>query len=81
MVPFWLILRIQIETSFIFYRAAAIYYVICTYISPPTSSFTDVAVYPPKTVEEEQERLRSLGKASPDLDSPIDEKKAIDYVV
>jgi nucleobase:cation symporter-1, NCS1 family len=25
-----------------------VYYVICTYISPPTSAMVDVAVYPPQ---------------------------------
>ena len=63
--------------------AALIYYVICVYISPPVNSFTDEALYPPKTIEEEEERLRSLGrKASMEseagLDTPDDEKK--DYV-
>jgi NCS1 family nucleobase:cation symporter-1 len=54
------------------------------YISPPTSSFSDVAVYPPKTIEEEEERLRSLGHTGSlgyegDLDTPTDEKVA-DFV-
>jgi len=31
-----------------------LYYVICTYVSPPTESFVEVAVYPPRTEEEEQ---------------------------
>lgn len=31
-----------------------LYYVICTYISPPTESLVDVPVFPPRTVEEEQ---------------------------
>ncbi|KIM73717.1 hypothetical protein PILCRDRAFT_828851 [Piloderma croceum F 1598] len=64
--------------------AALIYYVLCVYISPPVDSFIDEAVYPPKTVEEEQERLRSLGRSASlgsktDLDTPSDEKEA-DFV-
>lgn len=59
--------------------AALIYYVLCVYISPPVNSFTDEAVYPPKTVEEEEERLRSLGRTASlrsktGLDTPADEK-------
>jgi len=53
--------------------STAIYYVLCTYISPPVSSLSPVAVYPPKTIEEEEERLRTLGRHSPELDTP-DEK-------
>jgi hypothetical protein len=62
-------------------RAAAIYYVLCTYISPPTTSFSE-AVYPPNTIEEEQERIGLLGRASTpesDLNSPSEEK-ASDFV-
>jgi hypothetical protein len=50
--------------------------VICTYISPPVDSLSPVAVYPPKTIEEEEERLRFLGRDSehsPDIGTP-DEK-------
>jgi nucleobase:cation symporter-1, NCS1 family len=51
------------------------------YISPPVNSFTDEAVYPPKTVAEEQERLRSLGRTASldsdaDVSSSADEKKS-----
>jgi hypothetical protein len=71
-----------IRTSFVLHRSTAIYYVICVYISPPTSSFTDVAVYPPKTIEEEQERLRLHSRSIvPDLDTPDDEKKIADFIV
>lgn len=53
------------------------------YISPPVGSLTDVAVYPPKTIEEEQERLRSLGRIGDpdyqDLETPTDEKKEADF--
>jgi len=62
--------------------AALIYYVICVYISPPVDSFSD-AVYPPKTIEEEEERLRSLGRRA-SLESEADaeepEKKESDFV-
>jgi hypothetical protein len=37
-----------------------IYYILCTYVSPPTSSFSPVAVYPPLTIEEEDARLRDI---------------------
>jgi hypothetical protein len=43
-----------------------------------------VAVYRPKTVEEEQERIRPLSRASTpesDLDTPADEKKAADFAL
>jgi NCS1 family nucleobase:cation symporter-1 len=61
--------------------AALIYYVICTCISPPIASFSAEAVYPPKTIEEEQERLRSLGRTASsgyleEVDTPTDEKKS-----
>jgi len=61
--------------------AAFVYYIICTYISPPVSSLSAEAVYPPKTIEEEQERLRSLGRTESsgfvgDVETPIDEKVA-----
>lgn len=64
--------------------SALIYYVLCVYIAPPVDSLIDEAVYPPKTVEEEQERLRSLGRSASlgsktDLDTPSDEKEA-DFV-
>jgi nucleobase:cation symporter-1, NCS1 family len=36
-----------------------LYYVICTYVSPPTESFVDVAVFPPRTEEEEQAQINS----------------------
>jgi NCS1 family nucleobase:cation symporter-1 len=54
--------------------------VICVYISPPVSSLSPVAVYPPKTIEEEEERLRSLGHSdsSPDIPTPSDEKLPVD---
>jgi len=54
------------------------------YISPPVDSFIDEAVYPPQTIEEEEERLRSLGRSASlgsktDLDTPSVEKEA-DFV-
>ena len=33
---------------------------LCTYVSPPTSSLSPVAVYPPLTIEEEEARLREI---------------------
>lgn len=63
--------------------SAFIYYVLCVYISPPLDSWIEVAVYPPKTIEEEEERLRSLGRTSTleaDMDTPSDEKKESDFV-
>jgi len=48
------------------------------YISPPIGTLSAVAVYPPKTIEEEEERLRSLGietSLESVLDTPSDEKK------
>lgn len=64
--------------------AALIYYVICVYISPPVDSFSE-AVYPPKTIEEEEERLRSLGRRASlesEADTPAEdpEKKESDFV-
>jgi hypothetical protein len=61
-----------------------IYYVLCVYVSPPVDSFIDEAVYPPQTIEEEEERLRSLGRSASlgsktDLDTPSVEKEA-DFV-
>jgi NCS1 nucleoside transporter family len=49
--------------------AALIYYVLCVYISPPIDSFTDTASYPPQTIEEEDERLRNLGRKSLESDA------------
>lgn len=49
----WILTRVS--------SAAFIYYILCTYISPPTASLSEVAVYPPKTIEEEDARLRELG--------------------
>jgi len=60
--------------------AAAIYYVICVYISPPTDSFTEVAVYPPQTIEEEQERLRVFDSTATPVETPMDEKKLSEIV-
>jgi len=62
-------------------NAALIYYVLCVYVSPPYKSFCDEAVYPPRTIEEEEERLRSLGHISveSELGTPTDEKDP-DYV-
>jgi len=64
--------------------AALIYYVLCVYVSPPVDSFSDEAVYPPKTLEEEEERLRSLGRTaslgSDAVGTPSDEKKEADFV-
>jgi nucleobase:cation symporter-1, NCS1 family len=37
-----------------FVTCVIVYYVISTYISPPTESLIDVAVFPPRTEEEEQ---------------------------
>jgi len=71
-----------IRISLFLLRAAAIYYVLCTYISPPTGSLTDVPVYPPMTIEEEEERLRSIGVTviqESNLDTPTDEKES-DFV-
>ena len=52
------------------------------YISPPLDSFTDEAVYPPQTVEEEQERLRSLGRtASLDTEAYSADEKKTDLVL
>ena len=64
-----------IQTHLI-HSAALIYYVLCTYVSPPFDSFSEVAVYPPKTIEEEEERLRSLGRkgSEAELDTPSVEK-------
>jgi hypothetical protein len=62
------------------FRAAAIYYVLCVYVSPPTDSFTDVAVYPPMTIKEEEDRVRSLAAAESNLDTPTDEKNPSDFV-
>jgi NCS1 family nucleobase:cation symporter-1 len=56
--------------------AAAVYYVLCTYVSPPTDSFSEEAVYPPRTIEEEEERLRSLGRTSSVEDFEVDDIKS-----
>jgi hypothetical protein len=71
------------NSKYPFVRATAIYYVLSVYVSPPTDSFTDVPVYPPMTIQEEEERVRSLGKiATPDsnLGTPADEKTESDFV-
>ena len=41
-----------------FFLCVIVYYVICTYISPPTESLVEVAVFPPRTEEEEAELVR-----------------------
>lgn len=70
----------QLKICFMF-RAAAIYYVLCVYISPPTDSFTDVAVYPPMTIKEEEDRVQfRLAAAESNLDTPTDEKDPSDFV-
>ena len=53
------------------------------YISPPVGTLSDVAAYPPRTIEEEEERLRSLGLGASlesMVDTPSDEKKEPDFV-
>jgi len=65
------------------FTATLIHYVLSVYIAPPVDSFSEVAVYPPRTIEEEEERLRSLGRTASleaDLDTPDDEKKESDFV-
>jgi hypothetical protein len=63
------------------FRAAAIYYVLSVYVSPPTDSFTDVAVYPPMTIKEEEDRVQSrLAALESNLDTPTDEKDPSDFV-
>jgi hypothetical protein len=53
-----------------FVTCTILYYVVCKYISPPTESFVDVAVFPPRTVEEEEARvLMAQQQDSPDSDS------------
>jgi nucleobase:cation symporter-1, NCS1 family len=37
-----------------FFSCVLNYYILCKYIAPPTESLVDVAVFPPKTEEEEQ---------------------------
>jgi NCS1 family nucleobase:cation symporter-1 len=49
------------------------YWVICKFISPPTASFSEVAVFPPRTVEEEEEMVRKnriLFGLDPEPESP-----------
>jgi hypothetical protein len=41
------------------YRSTLIYYFLCIYVSPPTSSLSPVAVYP-LTIEEEEARLNPI---------------------
>ena len=62
--------------------SALVYYVINVYISPPVGTLSDVAVYPPRTIEEEEERLRSLGinSSTESMDTPSDEKKESDFL-
>jgi len=63
--------------------SALVYYVISVYISPPVGTLSDVAVYPPRTIEEEEERLRSLGvevSIESVVDTPSDEKKESDFL-
>ncbi|KIM37909.1 hypothetical protein M413DRAFT_30565 [Hebeloma cylindrosporum] len=65
------------------FTSALLYYVISVYISPPVGTLSAVAAYPPRTIEDEDERLRSLGfNASVEsvLVTPSDEKKEIDLV-
>lgn len=49
------------------------YWVICKFISPPTASFSEVSVFPPRTVEEEEEMVRKnriLFGLDPEPESP-----------
>lgn len=56
-----------------FVSCVVLYYILCTYISPPTASLVDVAVFPPHTEEEEQAMVEAnLAEAtghSSDVDS------------
>ena len=55
-----------------FFTCVIVYYVICKYISPPTESLVDVAVFPPRTEEEEEAQRNGviLGQTeSPDSGS------------
>jgi NCS1 nucleoside transporter family len=60
--------------------AATIYYVLSVYVSPPTDSFTDLPVYPPMTIQEEEERIRSRSTPESNLGTPGDEKAESDFV-
>jgi len=63
--------------------SALVYYVLNVYISPPVGTLSDVAVYPPRTIEEEEERLRSLGievSIESVVVTPSDEKKESDFL-
>jgi NCS1 family nucleobase:cation symporter-1 len=68
------------NSKFLFLRAATIYYVLSVYVSPPTDSFTDLPVYPPMTIQEEEERIRSRSTPESNLGTPGDEKAESDFV-
>ena len=55
-----------------FVTCTVLYYIICKYISPPTESLIDEAVFPPRTIEEEEARVlmvRGEQAGSPDSGS------------
>src|SRR5271170_6321324 len=41
-----------------FVSCVVLYFILCKYIAPPTASLIDVPVFPPRTEEEEQERVK-----------------------
>jgi nucleobase:cation symporter-1, NCS1 family len=43
-----------------FVTCVVVYYVICKYISPPVASLSEVAVFPPRTEEEEELQRQGL---------------------
>jgi len=58
-----------------FTMCVLIYYVICRYISPPTESYVDVAVFPPKTQEEEDALIAGAVLVGTPSDTPSIDKK------
>ena len=64
-----------------FVTCTVLYYVVCTYISPPTESLVDVAVFPPRTEEEEQAQINgTFGVAGPESpDSGSVDKVGVTY--
>ena len=60
------------------FRSSSIYYVLCTYVSPITSSLSPVAVYPPLTIEEEEARLREINAEKAESGELDLDEKALD---
>lgn len=59
-----------------FVSCVVLYYIVCTYISPPTESLVEDAVFPPRTEEEEQALINGsvVGVTTPSETGSLDKK-------